>query len=377
MIDFNSSSINNIYLNDTNTNEQTNSSLMIIVFKIISIIPLIIIFIGVTGNLTSFLIFRLEKELRQMSSMVYLSFCCITDTLSLFTWNLNHFLRPNFNFGTDELGIHYCRFFQFIQYFSLQSSALILAAVCVDRYFSVISTPGSFISKLPFGTVKSATIISSIIVTIIALSNSFILFTDRLEIYQNETIIYNNLTYFQHLPVKYDCDTLPNGYKIYPDYETVHIIIYPTLAVIIMFIFNTLLIIKIVSIKKSRSSSSNNNNNSNNKMINLTVSLLFITFLFVLMCLPGTFAYKYFGDYFYSTNELKAIIYSIDSLSFLNRSSIFINCMISNVKFRSTVLRKLNKLFRFSSNQNNYNNNNNRFKYQTETNYNNNNNTRM
>ena len=75
------------------------------------------------------------------------------------------------------------------------------------------------------------------------------LFTDRLTKYKNETIlVINGSLSYELIPDGYDCDTLPNGYKIYPDYETIHILIYPTLAVIIMFIFNTLLIIKTFSI---------------------------------------------------------------------------------------------------------------------------------
>ena len=49
---------------------------------IIAYIPLLIILFGFTGNTISFIIFRFENDLKNISSMVYLSFCCLTDSLS-------------------------------------------------------------------------------------------------------------------------------------------------------------------------------------------------------------------------------------------------------------------------------------------------------
>ena len=97
-------------------------------------IPLFIITVGFIGNTASLIIFRIEPDLRKMSSMVFLSFCCVTDSLSLITWNMNHFLKPIYAIELEFINIHTCKFFQFSQYFSLQASAILLAFVCVDRY---------------------------------------------------------------------------------------------------------------------------------------------------------------------------------------------------------------------------------------------------
>ncbi len=43
---------------------------------------LLIIFIGVLGNTTTFFLFRTDREMKKMPAMVYLSFTCVTDTLS-------------------------------------------------------------------------------------------------------------------------------------------------------------------------------------------------------------------------------------------------------------------------------------------------------
>jgi hypothetical protein len=241
--------------------------------EIVSSISLLIIFLGFVGNTITFLIFRLDEELKVMSSMIILSFCCVTDMLSLITWNLNHWLESNFNFRIEFLNIHTCKFFVFIQYFSLQSSGLLLSFVCVDRYFNVIAKPGSFVSKLPFGTVRSSLIWSFSIIGCIFLLNSYILFMDRSVIDENEL----------------DCYTLSNGYRIYPQWEIIHIVIYPSSAVLIMFIFNILLVKKIMNLRQNLSKiQSVLEKKRANRKINITKSLLFITCMFILMNLPGT-----------------------------------------------------------------------------------------
>ena len=52
---------------------------------IVSYISIIIIMLGLIGNTTTFIIFRFNKDMKKLPSMVILSFVCITDTLSLFT----------------------------------------------------------------------------------------------------------------------------------------------------------------------------------------------------------------------------------------------------------------------------------------------------
>ena len=124
--------------------------------RVVSYVPLAIIVLGVFGNLTSFLIYTFHPALNKYSSMVFLSFIAILDTLGLFVWNLDHYLFINFGFGIEGRNMVFCKFFTFLQYVTLQTSGLLYSVISVDRYFTVISKPGSFIKKLPFGTRKSA-----------------------------------------------------------------------------------------------------------------------------------------------------------------------------------------------------------------------------
>ncbi len=130
--------------------------------------------------------------------MVIFSFICITDTLSLFTWNLDHFLKPNFNIYIETLNEPMCRIFTFLQYTSLQSSAILLSFACIDRYFTVIAIPGSFYQRLPFGTSKLTLIWCATILIALTLANCFLLVLPR-HYRTNGTVV---------------CYTLKDGFRV-------------------------------------------------------------------------------------------------------------------------------------------------------------------
>ena len=103
-------------------------------FRIITYQPLFIIGIGIVGNTITFAIFRFNDEFKSMPSMVYLSVVAVTDTLSLFEWNLDHYLTYNWFTSTSTMNVPICKISKFLQYFSLQASALLLSWMSVDRY---------------------------------------------------------------------------------------------------------------------------------------------------------------------------------------------------------------------------------------------------
>jgi hypothetical protein len=232
----------------------------------------------------------------------------------------------------------WCKFFQFIQYFSLETSGLLLSFVCIDRYFTVMNRPGSFINKLPFGTIRSSLIWSILILFFIFLLNS-LLFIDRAKNYENKTLLIDNFTLIISIQSSFDMETLITGFKLFPNWDQIHVILYPSIPVCIMFIFNILLIKKTVSLYKNKRS-----NHHTSKKRNLTWSLLYITFLFIIMTLPSSVAYGFFDDFFNSTKSLQSVIVILDYLSFLNRSTLFFDCFLTNIIFRKNVIKKLKKL---------------------------------
>ena len=141
----------------------------------IGCLNLIIIGLGLVGNTTSFLIFRFHQSFKTMPSMVYLSFVAVTDTIALFEWSLNHFRQ--LVYGLDLVALSGCRYLEFLQYTSLQSSGMLLSVMCIDRFVTVMSMPGSFLHRLPFRTVKTAFIWSFAVVSFCFLLNFHLLFT--------------------------------------------------------------------------------------------------------------------------------------------------------------------------------------------------------
>lgn len=216
--------------------------------KLVSFIPILIIIIGVLGNSASFLIFRFHKDINGISSMVYLSFIAITDTLSLFLWNLDHFTEINFHLSIENFSIVSCRIGVFIQYTSLQSSAFLLSMVCIDRYIFIKSLPNSFLSRLPFRTARSATIWSLVIIGVIGTINSHILLFAGVY----EIKVFQNLTEMRQEKY-FVCYKYENGFSLSKVWETVHLFIYNLIPFAIMIVFNILIIKNIIisSIGKS------------------------------------------------------------------------------------------------------------------------------
>ena len=143
--------------------------------QMISFCPFLIIFLGLTGNLLTFVVLRTNKELKKQSSMMVFSFISLTDLTCLFTWNLDIYFNLQLDFSFENKYLFSCRLMVFLQYFGMHSSALLLSFISIDRYFSVISKPGSFVSKLPLRTPRNAFIWSSIIIGFVIVLNSHIL----------------------------------------------------------------------------------------------------------------------------------------------------------------------------------------------------------
>jgi hypothetical protein len=366
-----------------NHHQEHTTKLPWIVKAINSYIPLMIIFIGVVGNTSAFLVFRFNKDMKKLSTMVIFSFLTVIDTSSLFMWNLNHFLEPNFKIYIENLSLFTCKFFTFLQFFSLQSSGWLLSYACVDRYFSIMSTPGSFISKLPFGTIKSSVCGSALIVSIMALANSHMIILNgwvrppkqhKRVVEFNVTMSKQNMSVLEgilagksnesywytlvslnhsHLQAignytltnieyfSFECYRYSEDFKIVPLWDSVNMIVYSFVPFSIMAVFNVLLIKNTLSTSKTikKNKQDKSTLNALKKKRRLTISLIVITCAFVVMTMPSTIMFGFFIRIIYYEIG-KEILYLVDSIAFLNHSSIFFTCFLTNVKFRSIVLNR-------------------------------------
>ncbi|CAF1022932.1 unnamed protein product [Brachionus calyciflorus] len=310
--------------------------------KLISYLPLFTIVLGLFGNTTCFLIFRFSKKFNKIPSTVFLSFVAIFDTLSLFEQNLNHFLYPNFQIELERLNLFSCKFVDFIQLVSLHSTENLLSLMCVDRFISIKSIPGSMYSRLPFGTIKSAYIWCVVITLIMFLFNIHILifngnFIKILQKNKTEHVIINGTFFsiFKLYNETENCEWYTETIKLFPTMDKVNLVVYNLIPLSVMIIFNTLLIVTIFRDKKSSKYLSNEKAlKSSRKKRNLTISILSITFAFMVMTTPSTIFFGFFHNEFNRFKNGRMILRILDSISFLFHSSLFFNGFITNTKFR-------------------------------------------
>ncbi|RNA13442.1 rhodopsin-like protein [Brachionus plicatilis] len=279
----------------------------IIFSRIVSFLPLIIIFVAITGNTACFFIFRFSKEFKNISSLVFLSFVAIFGITSQFVFNLNHFLGPNFNFRIENVSDFTCKFLVFSQYVSLQAIGNLLSAMCIDRFVTIMATPGSIYSRLPFSTVKSSYIWSFSIVAILFLTNFHILIFNgnykKVRSTKNVTtteIVNGTIVTRLDTVINYQvCYWYNADFRLYPTWDHV------------------------------------------NLGLRLTISILAITFGYIIMTLPVTIIIGFFFNFFSSLPNGLSYLSMADSFGFLFHATLFINCIATNIKFRRYVIRGL------------------------------------
>lgn len=307
--------------------------------SIVTYISLINIIIGSIGNSICFAVFVSSRELRRMSSVVYLMYCSVMNILSLFEWNLDHFIEPYNPNGMESLSLANCRLLAFLQYFSLESSAYLLSFMCIDRFLIVISVPGSFSTRLPFSTAKSAHFWSILIITSIFSLHSLLLFRngyyDPPEI-KNLTINRTMSIAFYYQNPDFHCYSFSPTFSIYPLWDMIHLYLYTFIPFAIMITFNGLLITKTLLPNKKFNRRSTGDE-TNRERRRLTKSLLVITLTFLFMTMPANIAFGYFGS-FQMSAQTKFAFNFLDCISFMHQSTLLINCFITNSKFRLIIL---------------------------------------
>lgn len=327
-----------------------NSTIYDTVNQVLSFVPLVTIALGLVFNTLCFIIFRFHPEFKKMSSMVYLSIVVVADTLSLFGWNLDHFTVTNFNIHMEFVNLFLCKFISFFQYFLLQFSGTILSMVSIDRFVTIRTTPGSFYAKLPFGTAKSACAWSLIIATLLFILNVHILilngfYTDQQ--FRNRTLNESNETeLYLYAPSQLKCYIYKSGFRLFPVWDQVHLLLYNFIPGGIMLVFNILLI-KTTLLPSRRVGSKPMNSsdvNAARKKKNLTVSLLVVTFAFIIQTYPATVGFGYMSDYLFTLDHGQLTLNILDYFAFSYHVSMFFFTFVSHRKFRQIVVHYLNAL---------------------------------
>jgi hypothetical protein len=195
----------------------------------------------------------------------------------------------------------------------------------VDRYFTISAMPGSWRSKLPFGTIKYATIWCCSIITFIVLLNLHVLifmgyYTTT---YTNESFTENGT--FSNLSASSGVEELVcfkgKYYSFYPLLDIINLVLYNFVPFGLMLVFNFLLIQKTLSLnRRSMSTSASASNqkqtqSANRRKQRLTISLVIITFLFIVITLPSTILFGFFITELQATATGRVVLATVDCIT--------------------------------------------------------------
>ena len=96
---------------------------MVDTLNILDTYDILVTIFGTFGNILVFLVcLRIKKN----STFALMRFLAISDLVSLYWWNVDHFMVPFFNLDFQSMYVFYCRLADFAQYSSLQISAWLL-----------------------------------------------------------------------------------------------------------------------------------------------------------------------------------------------------------------------------------------------------------
>jgi hypothetical protein len=93
------------------------------------------LFLTVVGTFLNSISIFVCIRLRANKSFVFLSFLCVSDTIALYFWNLNHFTSGFFHINLIAINYWLCKFGQFVQFSSMQISAWLLVFIFIRLKF--------------------------------------------------------------------------------------------------------------------------------------------------------------------------------------------------------------------------------------------------
>ena len=84
------------------------------------------IILTVGGTVLNIIVFLTCLKIKNNTTFALMRILAISDLVSLWWWNVDHFMVPFFNLDFQAMYVFYCRLCDFCQYSSLQISAWIL-----------------------------------------------------------------------------------------------------------------------------------------------------------------------------------------------------------------------------------------------------------
>ena len=218
-----------------------------------------------------------------------------------------------------------------MQYVSSQTSSLLLAILTIDRFVVIFNKPGSFLSRLPFSTLRTAHL-WSILTIIFTISLNF-----HIIVYAGVYSSFNSTTFIKTKVFKtpgFECYRYKSGFD-FEDYAIVNFVIYSALPSLIMIFFNSIIFYRVFK-KQNLKTENVIAQQTFLKRKKTTVYLLVITTTFVIMTLPSMAFYAFIKNRIPILYRMY-IDYCVNMLEFSNHSSVFFISYFTNGNFRKIV----------------------------------------
>ncbi len=256
------------------------------------------------------IIILLRPNLRQYTTMRYLTAVAIADLCSLYSWNLNlfykHLINPYQN-DLEDNSIISCRIISFMAFVSLELSSWYLTLVSLDRCLNI----HFLFWHQQWGKTKYSIYIILTITIIILSLNTHLLFLNGYKL--PNCIPYAKRTCFVCYAREKD------RYYIFPKWEKIHVIVYNFIPFSIMLISNCFIIRRSVlstniqrpSTVDGRKNSLHRTNSRQRRQRQVTCILISVTFLFVVLTTPVMIYNVFLRNHMVNRKPLKYIVLGI------------------------------------------------------------------
>jgi len=295
--------------------EENDGSFQIAEMIFGGILPIILIIIGTIGNLLciNYLLQRKHKQTR--SAYIYLIFLCLTDTLSLYQWNLNYIF---IQFGNGQQlankSLFFCRSIAFLSFYTLHLSAIFLTLVAIDRTLVLWSRYYRFYMT----NRRPALFISLIVFILLFILDGFLLSLGIIDKNTNKIICYDsfneNLMYFY--------------VTIYP---WIHLITMYIVPFLLMFIGIILIIIKLYNLRL--------NTRHSYRKKRLSLMLVGMCIVYIILTLPNRLCFSVFFSDIVNHIYTDTILLASNTLLYTRNATNIIFLYISSIKFRKQLAK--------------------------------------
>jgi hypothetical protein len=275
---------------------------------------LFLIVFGTISNICCFIVCS-QKELKNTFMFSIYRFLFISDTMSLYTWNLGTVIYGLSGHIIESGGTLVCGLFSWFTFLTLQWSAWLLVIITVERYF-YLKYRHSSITKLIDNNAKCIALIMGLVLASIN-ALMFIVFLT------NSPWSFSNFDFLRN--------------SSYEFWSRIHLFIFFTIPAFCMVLFSLLTAFEIFNQRKRVSSTE-----LQDDLKRISILMLLFVLAFLVLTAPHSIL-NFFIRRVSLIPNLITIINAVQSLQFtLNASNIFIMC--TNKTFRKAARKVRNNL---------------------------------